>query len=190
MAQGNMKDVVHLKNGGVVKGLIIEQVPGQSIKIQTADGSIFVYQMKDIEKMTKEASNTLNNGTGAQVKNPTAAWALSFFIPGAGQIYNEQVGKGIAMLLAYPVVVGVGIGLAEATDGVSGLVGLAAGLGVWIWSQIDAYSTAKRINAQGFAFDLGGDRHLYLRPEMSVVDIPMASNGKVVSTGMNLSFSF
>ena len=47
-------DIVHLKNGGMIRGIIIEQIPSESLKIQTADGSIFVYQMSDVEKITKE----------------------------------------------------------------------------------------------------------------------------------------
>ncbi len=48
------QDVVYLKNGSIVRGVIIEQVPGQSLKIQTTDGSQFVYQMAEVQKMTKE----------------------------------------------------------------------------------------------------------------------------------------
>lgn len=47
-------DVVYLKNGGLMKGLIIEQIPNVQIKIQTKDGNIFVYKMEEIEKITKE----------------------------------------------------------------------------------------------------------------------------------------
>ena len=47
-------DVVYLKNGSVIRGMIIEQTPNVSLKIQTKDGSIFVYKMEDVEKMTKE----------------------------------------------------------------------------------------------------------------------------------------
>lgn len=53
--QGNYQDVVYLKNGGIIRGVIIEQVPNKSIKIETADRSVFVYQMDEIEKLTKEA---------------------------------------------------------------------------------------------------------------------------------------
>ena len=49
-------DVVYLKNGSVIKGTIIEQVPNVQIKIQTKDGNIFVYKFEEIEKMTKEQS--------------------------------------------------------------------------------------------------------------------------------------
>lgn len=53
MAQKNV-ETVYLKNGGIVKGDIIEQVPGQSLKIKTKDGNVFVYQMDEVERITKE----------------------------------------------------------------------------------------------------------------------------------------
>ncbi|MGD1046485.1 MAG: hypothetical protein ABR936_14345 [Bacteroidota bacterium] len=50
------KDVVYLKNGSVIKGSILEMIPDKSIKIQTADGNIFVYNMSEVEKISKEAA--------------------------------------------------------------------------------------------------------------------------------------
>ena len=50
----NWQEVVYLKNGSVIRGLVIEQQPGASLKIQTADGSLFVFQMSEVEKITKE----------------------------------------------------------------------------------------------------------------------------------------
>lgn len=47
-------DTIHLKNGSVIKGEIIEQVPGKSIKIKTADGSLFVYSIDEVELISKE----------------------------------------------------------------------------------------------------------------------------------------
>lgn len=52
--QSSQQDVVHLKNGSIIRGTIIEQVPNVSIKIETRDKSVFVYQMDEIEKFTKE----------------------------------------------------------------------------------------------------------------------------------------
>lgn len=52
--QSNYQDVVYLKNGSIIRGVIIEQVPNKSIKIETADRNVFVYQMEEIEKITKE----------------------------------------------------------------------------------------------------------------------------------------
>lgn len=51
---GDYVDVVYLKNGSIIRGIIIEQVPNVSIKIQTADGSVFFYKMEEVEKITKE----------------------------------------------------------------------------------------------------------------------------------------
>jgi hypothetical protein len=47
-------DVLYLKNGSVIRGMIIEQTPNVSLKIQTKDGSIFVYDMEDVLKFAKE----------------------------------------------------------------------------------------------------------------------------------------
>ncbi len=51
-----IQEVVYLKNGSVIRGTIIEQIPNSSLKIQTNDGSIFAYEMNEVEKITKESS--------------------------------------------------------------------------------------------------------------------------------------
>lgn len=48
------RDVVYLKNGSLIKGEIVEQIIGESIKIKTADGSIFIYKTSEVDKVTKE----------------------------------------------------------------------------------------------------------------------------------------
>ena len=50
------QDVVYLKNGSVIKGSVIEMIPNQSIKIQTADGSLFVYQMNEVDRIERDAN--------------------------------------------------------------------------------------------------------------------------------------
>ena len=45
---------MYFKNGSIVKGTIIEQIPNKSLKIQTADGSVFVFDMSEISKIVKE----------------------------------------------------------------------------------------------------------------------------------------
>lgn len=55
MAQ-KTSETVYLKNGSVIRGDVIEQVPNQSLKVQTRDGSVFVYQMDEVERITKEQS--------------------------------------------------------------------------------------------------------------------------------------
>ena len=48
-------DVVYLKNGSIMKGTIIEQLPNVQIKLQSKDGSVIVYKMDEIEKILKES---------------------------------------------------------------------------------------------------------------------------------------
>lgn len=64
-------ETVHLKNGNAIHGIIIEQVPGTSIKIQTTDGNILSYDMSEVEKITREKAPTTkfssSNPGGTQV---------------------------------------------------------------------------------------------------------------------------
>jgi hypothetical protein len=36
--------------------MIMEQIPDESLKIQTIDGSLFVFKMEEVEKILKEKS--------------------------------------------------------------------------------------------------------------------------------------
>jgi hypothetical protein len=53
-AQEGMEDVLYLKNGNVYRGLIIEQVPGETMRIQSEGGNVFTVQISEIQKITKE----------------------------------------------------------------------------------------------------------------------------------------
>lgn len=53
-AQNDYTEVVYLKDGSIIRGIIIEQVPNASLKIKTADDSIFAYPMENVIKITKE----------------------------------------------------------------------------------------------------------------------------------------
>ena len=50
----DIQEVVYLKNGSIIRGLIIEQIPNESLKIQTRDGNVFAYKMSEVQKITKE----------------------------------------------------------------------------------------------------------------------------------------
>ena len=52
-AQSNYEDIVYLKNGSVIHGMIIEQIPNESIRIKS-EKNIFVFKMDEILKITKE----------------------------------------------------------------------------------------------------------------------------------------
>jgi hypothetical protein len=100
-AQQNFQEVVYLKNGSILRGTIIEQIPNKSLKIQLNDGSVFVYEIDMVEKITKEpldnlpkrqrepadinASNLLEQGN-------------SLFVKGADTFSTEGVPYFIEML--------------------------------------------------------------------------------------------
>ena len=56
LGQRFYEDIVHLKDGSKIRGWIVEQIPGDHIKIELLGGSILVYQQDEIEKITKEYS--------------------------------------------------------------------------------------------------------------------------------------
>ncbi|MBP5637250.1 MAG: hypothetical protein J6X25_07035 [Bacteroidales bacterium] len=62
----NYIDCVYLNNGSIIRGAILEQIPGETIKIKTGDGSIFVYQMSEVMKITKEEAPKTSSGTASE----------------------------------------------------------------------------------------------------------------------------
>jgi TM2 domain-containing membrane protein YozV len=70
-------------------------------------------------------------------KSAGLAVVFSFFIPGLGQIYNGQIGKGILF-----IIVGAILALT-----IFVLVGFILYPIFWIYNLYDAYSTAEKINA-------------------------------------------
>ena len=69
-------------------------------------------------------------------KNPSLAAVLSFFYMGIGQIYNGQIHKGIAFLIAYSIS-WLLMGL---------LIGFLTTPILWIYGMYDAYKSAEKIN--------------------------------------------
>jgi hypothetical protein len=75
LSQNNSyEDVVYLKNGSIIRGVIIEQVPNASIKIETKDRNVFFYKIDEIEKLTKEIpsnnSKSINKPKVVKEKTP------------------------------------------------------------------------------------------------------------------------
>ena len=75
-ATDQMGSVLYLKNGSVIHGVIVEQVIGKSVKIQTRAGNILKFQVDEIEKISTErlAQQSLKWGSR---KDPTAALGIS-----------------------------------------------------------------------------------------------------------------
>lgn len=149
-AQQIREDVVYLKDGSIVRGIIIEQIPDESLKIQIQGGSVMVLKMADVLKITKEMK--MIEPLHETRKNPTAAFALSFFVPGGGQLYNNQdtaavVHFGIAVVSAMVILTQIENGQAKYTNSEL-YVSLSADAYLinWVWSMVAAPLSAFSIN--------------------------------------------
>ncbi|MBP9152594.1 MAG: DUF1566 domain-containing protein [Flavobacteriales bacterium] len=77
ICQNSLQDIVYLKNGSIIKGVIIEQILGQTIKLETRDGNIFVFQENEVEKLTRETIEANSTTTASIVaKTPQIGQAM------------------------------------------------------------------------------------------------------------------
>ncbi len=89
----NLEEVVYLKNGSIIRGVIMEQVPGETLKIGTKDGNVFVYQMNEVEKITKETSLKKDDdfSLGAGNKRGYKAFIDAGYTFGIGDFNEDRV---------------------------------------------------------------------------------------------------
>jgi len=219
------QDVIIKKDGCEIKATVIkvsrdeveykkfESPSGPTYTMSKSDIFMIKYAdgTKDVFEQT--AAPRQNYGQNApnpdfNPKSPGIAWGLSFLVPGVGQFYNGQVGKGIGFLVTSMVSVGLGAGLAAnaTTTSYDRYLGyyeevdeemiLAAGLcyviylGTWIWAQIDAPISAGKLNRKNgyFSWQIGEKSVLSLQP-----DVKLTSLGNFQPTpsyGMSLKVSF
>ncbi len=93
-AQSDKTDVVYLKNGSIIKGEIVEFYPDSLVKIETWDGSLFVYKIEEILKLAKEDKRKEVNG---EIYNNKTNYSgnispLKFGIKGGLNISSWKVG--------------------------------------------------------------------------------------------------
>lgn len=140
--QQRMEDVIHKKDGSVLRGVIVEQIPNESIKIKTRDGNVFFLKMEEIEQMEKVPIQTM-----VTKKSPTTAFLLSLLVVGVGQHYNGEHTKGIIQEVAWAG--GFALGLSRIIAGETDaplFVGFGLSFLMELWSLIDAPLSASRIN--------------------------------------------
>ena len=165
LARTQMLDVIHLTDGGVVVGEIIEIIPNQTVKLKTHvldnsyqgifflqepdEGELKIYPFEQIEKMSK-IKVKFRNRTTATVRAallPSIPFLYPIF-PGWGQFYNGQQDKGIGFLILS--VSGIFIMFSgfddDPPDNVTAATGASIIIGSYIWSVIDANLSAKKIN--------------------------------------------
>lgn len=215
-AQSSLQDVVYLKNGSIIRGDIIEMVPGETVKIMTADGNVFVHAFADVERFSKERPGKVthtpvisSNAYSVEEKSPWMSGFLSLCIPGLGQFYNGEMQKGWTDLAtslggyigmsagSYMVNWAVESGETNYGIAVTGVVCVYAGLGVLIvnslHSAIDAAKSSNRINAEnGFVmYQIGEGCAFGMQPSIAY-ECPQYMQGSKpeLTAGMNFRLTF
>lgn len=85
--QNELIDVLYLKNGSIIKGIIIEMQPDQLVKIKTSDGSIFVFKIDEVEKVIKEEKISGNENI-------------------SNQLYEKSNDKQVVQISPFPILPG------------------------------------------------------------------------------------
>ena len=78
------QETIHLNNGTVVSGSIVEYVPNKTYTIMTADGNKFVFEVKDIAKITYGTLTKTTNANPAKRKDLFAPGYQGYAASGSG----------------------------------------------------------------------------------------------------------
>jgi len=99
-----MEDVITLKDGSILRGMIIETIPDSTTRIQLLGGSEMVIQMDQVVKITKETKHVIDTDTksnaGKRKEHSRAGWMLGLSLGGGpgnftdGVIGNKSSSKG------------------------------------------------------------------------------------------------
>lgn len=137
-AQTAMEDVVYLKNGGIFRGSVLEQVPNQTLKIETIGRNVFVVQMADVERIVKEPiAGAPGSATTPKPAAPDKAPALpdpdkklSIIVEGnvgvvasgggTGLRNGSAIGFGLQAAVDYRISPSIHLGLGGGADQIGG----------------------------------------------------------------------
>ena len=110
-------------------------------------GTHHAFAQEEIEGMKTDEAVTENKDDATSHKHPFVAFVLSAVIPGLGQVYNGELGKGAIQFGGALLGFRIGVhGIYKDND--QFIAGFLIHLGCWMWSWIDAPLSANRINKQ------------------------------------------
>lgn len=159
-------------------------------ELRYQDGRYINFAASD-DDGTNLTSTTSTEYYTRQYKNPAHAYLMSF-IPGCGQLYNDQIAKGFVFIgidCAAVLTLGLSYAISKTTDNRAteetatkvALVSFMAWIGSFIWSSIDAATTANKLNiANGYVVKTS--------PILSYNEI--APGDYKLNAGLSLNLSF
>jgi len=97
------QDIIYMTNGNILKGIIVENVPNDYVKIELEGGSLFTVKYEEIEKFGKgEAQVSTSDETTMNAqkmmmyenakKSRTTAMILSWQMIGAEDFFLQEEG--------------------------------------------------------------------------------------------------
>lgn len=96
LAQNTYQDVIYLKNGGIMRGTITEIIPEKSVKLQTRDGNIYVFEMGEIERIRREESPA--EPENQEPQNRVESWYLYFALGYGKAHYPDPLQRAVDQL--------------------------------------------------------------------------------------------
>jgi hypothetical protein len=115
-AQQQEEDVVYLKDGSVLRGTIVEDVPGESLRIQTRDGNVFRIAYDRIERRTREPAAVVAPTPGETTSQPRSRESLR------NDFGIELLGKAALYSFSYQYMVAPQIGVQLGISALGGSV--------------------------------------------------------------------
>lgn len=188
-AQSQSTETVYLKNGSAIKGNVIEMIPSKQIKIQTADGSIFVYTIDEVDKITKEENsnnnllNLFKNQSHTSYKTTGFRGAVEFGYV-AGDLKGPELTFSLGGQINPYLFIGAGSGLQYLTDLEKACIPVFADIkGYLLKGSITPYVSLKI----GYKFPLyaGLDGGFYCSPTVGVR--AMTTNRSAIILGIGFS---
>ena len=126
-------DIVYLKNGSIIRGSVLEVIPDSSLKIRTADGSLFVFKMTEVDRIGKEETPSVPASPKLAAKSPTTV------IGTRGRPDQEFEQKPVNIRIRAGLGIPTG-DFASTTGDESGAAALGFALGVDIMHSLNATS--------------------------------------------------
>jgi hypothetical protein len=167
-AQQQFEDVIHFKNGGIIRGTILEQVPNKTVKIQTREGNILVFDFSQIARITREP---VYARTRRQVAHGTH---FEFTVLAGGAIYDGFY-AGVGVRAGVSLGPGVYLG-AVIVNHFTDLVNISyAGGEIGYTARLQSLSVQPYVSA-GVGFG-GGEAAFYVGPGLGVYVWPVPQLG-------------
>ena len=79
LGAAEMEDVVYLKYGNIIRGMIVSQVPNKELTIVTGDGNRFTFELEEVQRITKEpvtGRRSRRSSSQADVESWYTLWGL------------------------------------------------------------------------------------------------------------------